>query len=229
MPIQVPLITYLMYLQVNVASFSGIIVMFILTIPLQGFLGKLTSRLRLKMTQQTDHRIKLMYEIISGIKVIKMYAWEVPFESIVKLARKLEVKTLIRLSYIRGLFLSFIMFTERISLFLTLVSFVSMGNDISAGIVFSLAQFFNMLQLSTAIFYPQAISSGAEVLVTIKRIQQLLTLEEQPEILTNSNSQLIAGEIVIDNVNAKWNQDGPLVLKDLCLKVKAGSLHAVIG
>lgn len=53
-----------------------------------GYLSKLQGQLRYKIAVRTDHRVKIMSEITSGIQVIKMYAWEKPFEKVVALARK---------------------------------------------------------------------------------------------------------------------------------------------
>jgi ATP-binding cassette subfamily C (CFTR/MRP) protein 4 len=50
--------------------------------------GKLISTLRMRTARRTDKRIKFMNEIIVGIQVIKMYAWEKPFAHLIALARK---------------------------------------------------------------------------------------------------------------------------------------------
>lgn len=46
------------------------------------------AQLRLTIAKRTDERIRLMSEVVNGIQVIKMYAWEKPFAAIVRTARK---------------------------------------------------------------------------------------------------------------------------------------------
>lgn len=53
-----------------------------------GYLAKKQGNMRSKITKKTEYRVKIMNEIVSGIQVIKMYAWEKPFEKVVELARK---------------------------------------------------------------------------------------------------------------------------------------------
>lgn len=59
-----------------------------------------------------DFRVGLMTEIINGIQVIKMYAWEYPFQTIVAEARRLEIKQIRFASYIRGVNMSSFVFIE---------------------------------------------------------------------------------------------------------------------
>ena len=44
--------------------------------------------LRFKAARITDKRIKVMNEVIVGIRVIKMYAWEYAFSNVVNEIRK---------------------------------------------------------------------------------------------------------------------------------------------
>jgi hypothetical protein len=43
---------------------------------------------RLSVARKTDHRIRLMNDIICGIQIIKLYTWEKPFAQLVDLSRK---------------------------------------------------------------------------------------------------------------------------------------------
>ena len=52
------------------------------------WLSKQFYKLRGKTAKRTDERIGLMNEIINGIKVIKMYAWERSFASLIEKARR---------------------------------------------------------------------------------------------------------------------------------------------
>ena len=54
-----------------------------------------------------DSRIKLMNEILNGIKVLKLYAWETSFQQTVMEIRKKELKIALKASYLAA-FMTFI-------------------------------------------------------------------------------------------------------------------------
>ena len=43
---------------------------------------------RFKSAKETDKRVRIMNEVITGIRVIKMYAWEYAFKRVVTAIRK---------------------------------------------------------------------------------------------------------------------------------------------
>lgn len=83
------------------------------------------------MAKRTDDRVSVMNELIQGIQVIKMYAWETPFRNVVKLARKKEVDQIEYSSYIRGIYLSTMVFTERSTLFIAILACIYEGRAIT--------------------------------------------------------------------------------------------------
>ena len=53
-----------------------------------GFMGNLFSKLRSETALKTDRRLRIINEIVNAIRVIKMYAWEIPFTNMTVEARK---------------------------------------------------------------------------------------------------------------------------------------------
>ncbi|XP_045503254.1 probable multidrug resistance-associated protein lethal(2)03659 isoform X2 [Colias croceus] len=176
-PLATVIITYFMWLEINWAAIVGVGFM-LAFIPLQAYLGKRTSVLRLKTALRTDERVRLMNEILSGIQVIKMYTWEKPFADLVAKARKQEIKQIRATSYIRGVLTSFIMFTTRICLFFSILAFVLENNVISAKQVFVVTSFYNILRQTMTVFFPQGIAQVAEATISIKRLQNFMLYED---------------------------------------------------
>jgi len=52
--------------------------------------------------REKDKRVKLMNEILNGIKVLKLYAWENSFREQVMGYREKEVKYLNKMAYLNG-------------------------------------------------------------------------------------------------------------------------------
>ncbi|XP_012058527.1 PREDICTED: LOW QUALITY PROTEIN: probable multidrug resistance-associated protein lethal(2)03659 [Atta cephalotes] len=178
-PLETIIMTYVMYDVIDVGVSSVIGVAFLLMfIPLQGWLGKKSSELRLKTAIRTDARVRLTNEIISGIQAIKMYTWENPFSALIQKARKKEVNVIRWVSYIRGVTMSFIMFTTRMSLFITVLAYVLFGYKVTAQKVFVVTAYYNSLRTTMTVLFPQGITQVAEARVSIKRLQKFLMYDE---------------------------------------------------
>lgn len=225
-------------------------------IPFQAYLGKKTSVLRLKTALRTDERVRLMNEIIQGIQVIKMYAWEKPFGNMVEAIRKKEIRVIKYVSYIRGILLSFIMFTTRVSIFISLVAYALLGDSVTAEKAFVITAYYNILRVTMTVFFPQGVGQLAETLVSIKRIQNFMLYEEvyEREAIESkvesdsSNSEsndedftqddldklnaahLSEAGIIIKNLRARWDDDATdYTLDNVNFRAQPGTLVAVIG
>ena len=55
---------------------------------------------RMKVLEKTDARVKLMNEVLTGIRVIKYYCWEKPFKGKVHDLRKVELKNTEKMAWI---------------------------------------------------------------------------------------------------------------------------------
>ncbi|KAJ8734037.1 hypothetical protein PYW07_014588 [Mythimna separata] len=205
LPLQVVVVCYLIYLKIGYAAIVGVIGIVLQTIPVQSYMSKLAARLRMRTACKTDERVRIMDEIISGMQVIKMYAWEKPFEQVVALARKNEIKQITSASYLRGVYLSFMVFTERLTLYITLLSYSLFGYQVTADIVFPLAQFFNTLQGTLSIIMSNAVSFLAEALISVQRLEAFMLFDEREDLRSVPDVDIAKLVQMVENKKKKNN------------------------
>ncbi|KAM7360228.1 red dog mine isoform 2-T2 [Cochliomyia hominivorax] len=171
-PIESLIIGYLMYREIGMSAVIGVAFM-LSFIPLQAWAAKKAAYYRQKTAERTDLRVKLMNEIIQGIQVIKMYAWEKSFAKVIAEVRLKEVKAIRGTSYIHAA-LSCTSMISPLSVFLALVSYVYMGDTLTAKRVYTVSSYFNMLNDSMVHFWPLSITFIAEACVSAKRCKEFL-------------------------------------------------------
>lgn len=176
-PIELLVLGFFIYREIGFAGLLGIA--FLLSfIPLQAWVGKKAASFRLKTATRTDRRVRFMNEIIQGIQVIKMYAWEPSFGRMVDQIRRREIRGIRGTLFIRAGLLSFNL-VSRLSIFLSLVGYCYFGNVFTAKKVFIVTSYFNLLYSSMLHFWPLALTSVAEGFVSIRRIEEFLLLPER--------------------------------------------------
>lgn len=90
--------TYLIWQQLGVASLAGLSVMIVM-LPLNVFMSNQAKKLQLEKLKHTDARVKTINEWLNGAKVVKLYAWEVPFSQLINRFRNEEIRVLRKISY----------------------------------------------------------------------------------------------------------------------------------
>nr|QJQ50001.1 ABC transporter family C protein ABCC2 [Ostrinia furnacalis] len=186
-PIQTAVVSYFLYTVGGYAPFVGLFGVIILITPIQAGLTKLTAVIRRTVATRTDKRIKLMNEIINGIQVIKMYAWEKPFQLVVSATRAYEMQALRKSIFIRSVILGFMLFTERAILFFTMLTLVLSGTMVAATTIYPIQQFLGSVQINLTMILPLAIASLSELKVTLERMQSFLTMDEREDVAVIKN------------------------------------------
>ena len=64
----------------------------ILTIPLTGRISMYMKKLQKELSTVRDERIKLTNEVLTGMKVIKLQAWELEFQNRINDVRERELE-----------------------------------------------------------------------------------------------------------------------------------------
>lgn len=232
-PVSSIIVIVMLYQRSGLPGVAGILLIFIMA-PLQAYSGKLAARYRKMTAMKTDERIRLMDEVILGMQVIKMYAWEKPFEKVIGIARKAEVKIIQRNAYIRALFMTLGMLTTRLALFSTLLTIALTGGDVTAAKVFVLMSYFNLLSQTLTGIFTRGLTEIAELFVSLKRLQQFLANEEYKyekfNIISLDEVDKTKPALTIDNLTAKWNASmSECSLTDINLEVGRGKFIGIIG
>uniref|UniRef100_A0A674EJH8 Multidrug resistance-associated protein 4 n=1 Tax=Salmo trutta TaxID=8032 RepID=A0A674EJH8_SALTR len=176
-PLQAVVVIILLWYEIGPSCLAGVAVL-VLLLPLQTMFGKLFGSLRSKTSALTDNRICTMNEVVSGIRIIKMYAWEKPFSALVNDVRREEISKIMSSSYLRGLNMASFFAASKIIVFITFAVYVLLGNTISASRVFVAVSLYGAIKITVTLFFPQAIEKVFETIISIRRIKNFLLLDE---------------------------------------------------
>ncbi|KAI2473958.1 Putative multidrug resistance-associated protein lethal(2)03659-like [Diabrotica virgifera virgifera] len=237
-PIQVAVGTGLLYRQIGMGAFCGVSFL-LLFVPLQIWLAHKISVLRLRTALRTDERVRLMHELVSGIRVIKMYCWEKHFSKLINLARRNEVKAIMFHSYLIGIIFSFEIFISRTSIFISILGYVMFGNYVTAERVFALTAIYNCMRPIITMLFSLSVSALAVINVSILRLHHVLKFDEidskNNELVVDDKSIIYSKEthpprIVFDRVCAKWVDEATEdTLIDISFDVSSSMLVTIIG
>lgn len=229
-PLQAAVVVGLLWSEIGPSCLAGMVVLMFL-MPMQTMFGRLFSKFRSKTAVLTDSRIRTMNEVVSGIRIIKMYAWEKPFAALVSEVRRKEISKIMKSSYLRGLNMASFFCASKIILFVTFTLYVLLGNTITASRVFVTVSLYTAVRLTVTLFFPSAIEKLFESRVSIRRIQEFLLLEE----ITKSPAAVLQDEkkdasVELQDLVCYWdkNLDAP-TLQNLSFTLNSNKLLAVIG
>uniref|UniRef100_A0AAR2L5V0 ABC-type glutathione-S-conjugate transporter n=1 Tax=Pygocentrus nattereri TaxID=42514 RepID=A0AAR2L5V0_PYGNA len=214
-PIEIGLCLFFLWQHLGPSALAGIATV-IFIFPLNGLIAKMRSKLQVQM-KYMDGRIKLMNEILSGIKILKFYAWEKAFKERVLGYRENELKALKKsqILYSVGTFpcvqIAFAMFGVYV--------LIDEKNILDAQKVFVSMALINILKTPLSQL-PFAMSTTMQASLTTLHIVTFFSGFSLP---TDGDS------VVIENGTFSWSRDGPPCLRRISVKVPHGSLVAVVG
>ena len=249
-PLQIVLCMVFLWNILGPSVLAGLLVM-ILLIPVNGFVAMKAKALQVKQMKEKDNRVKMMNEILQGIKILKFYAWEPSFQNAVSNIRDKEISTLKKIGYLNAS----TAFTWACAPFLvSLASFatyvlIDSTHILNAEKAFVSLSLFNILQFPLSML-PGLISSMVQASVSVKRIDKYMNSSELSENAVTklnsptktgpSTSNRISNDIVattnnqpaiqINDSSFKWSaNDQNTCLQNISLEIPKGSLVAIVG
>ncbi|KAJ3151156.1 hypothetical protein HDU86_006146 [Geranomyces michiganensis] len=180
-PIQIIAICIFLIIQLGPTALAGIGLLVVMG-PFQKTIMKRLGTIRKSVAPLTDHRVKLTQEILSGIRVIKFFAWNRPYLSKVEEVRKQEVAQVLRRAMLQA-FVMALAFGIPIIAGCLAIFLYAVTNPLDATAIFPALTWFTQLRFPL-MFLPQIIVGLADFNVALTRITDLLIapeLDAQPE------------------------------------------------
>jgi ATP-binding cassette subfamily C (CFTR/MRP) protein 10 len=129
------------------------------------------------MMAAKDKRVRLMNELLGGIRVVKFYAWEKHFRRRIKQLRADELKALKARKYLDALCVFFCATTPVLVAIPTFAAFGLMGGTLTSAKVFTCMALFNVL-ISPLNAFRWVIGGLVEAWVSLKRVRKLIQVSK---------------------------------------------------
>ncbi|KAI5710558.1 hypothetical protein M8J75_009674 [Diaphorina citri] len=230
-PLQLTVTLYLLYMHLGVAAFTGV-VFSLLLIPVNKVIAdRIASYSSSNMTEK-DERVRLMSEILRGIRSIKLYAWEKFFTARVNRTRARELYYLKWRKYLDALCVYFWATTPVSMSLLTFSAYVMLGNPLTAATVFTSMALLNML-IGPLNAFPWVLNGLTEAWVSVKRVQKLLDLPETDHTAYYSHINKLKSKdsnemVIILNATFTWHTPH-FIMSHISASIPRGQLTGVCG
>eukprot|EP00977_Amphora_coffeiformis_P000393 scaffold108_cov162-Amphora_coffeaeformis.AAC.4 len=207
-PLQIVIALYFIYQEVGNATWVGVGFMVFLA-PINTVVFSIVSKQRRLVLKYSDMRVKMMNEILAGIRIIKFYAWERPFGKEVGDLRGKELEALTKLAYTSAIGFSLILLSapliQPILVFLTYVNI--QDAPLKSSTAFTTVALFNIMRFPFA-FLPMGLLQFIQSRISLKRLERYLDLPELPEYVEKtgppSDPDAKHGSIIVKQGTFSW-------------------------
>ncbi|ORZ37673.1 ABC transporter type 1, transmembrane domain-containing protein, partial [Catenaria anguillulae PL171] len=222
LPIMIGLCLYFLWGILGPACFAGLAIILVIA-PAAAYQTKVFMRENKIKLENADKRIKLLNEVISGMKTVKLYGFEDYFRKRIIAYRETEQQALIRLfnalSVVVGIFNS-------VDIMITLFTFLVYSwttdnpNGLSSDVVFVSMAYLNIMIEPIGMFFG-VISAVGQGVVSFRRISEFLHVDDLDRAAVTRTLDSDAA-VAIDVVDAGFKWDGPPPSSDGSSAAKKG-------
>ncbi|XP_071784145.1 ATP-binding cassette sub-family C member 9-like isoform X2 [Asterias amurensis] len=173
-PIQILAILMLLYMQMGYSALIGASIFFILS-PIQMTIASYMGNQQKQILRCSDERLKKTNELLQGIKLLKLYAWEGLYCKAIEIIRAKELNFLLKfnIGYVYTLLL-----TIAAPVLVTIVGFGTYtalcGKPLTPDVTFSSLALFNAL-LNPLTLLPVSLMYTINGIVSTKRLEKFLS------------------------------------------------------
>ncbi|GMM35209.1 ATP-binding cassette transporter [Saccharomycopsis crataegensis] len=176
-PIPVIIVVVLLIVNIGVSALVGIAI-FLIAGALIGAGSKKLVGFRKSAAKFTDNRVSLVREVLSSIKMIKYYGWEIPYYNNIKEIRKNEMNFVFRLQFVRVIFTAVAVCLPTICSMVSFLVLHAIKPKMSPGDIFASLSLFSSLS-QQVMFVPMALATSIDAHLSLKRVTELMKCDEE--------------------------------------------------
>ncbi|XP_074648822.1 multidrug resistance-associated protein 1-like isoform X2 [Tubulanus polymorphus] len=227
-PLTVVVALVLLYQELGASAFAGLGVI-VLLIPINAYIASKARKLQVGQMIHKDSRLKTMNEVLNGMKILKLYAWEPSFDEKISGIRDREIKMLRAAAYLNA-FSSITWFIAPYLVALASFAVFTMSspeNILTPNKAFVSLSYFNVMNYPMTLL-PMSIAMLVQANVSINRVHKFLTADELDE-NTVCHDKSAKHPISVKDGYFSWDKDEPDNLRNINIDIEDGSLVAVVG
>uniref|UniRef100_A0A8C8HMP8 ATP-binding cassette, sub-family C (CFTR/MRP), member 2 n=1 Tax=Oncorhynchus tshawytscha TaxID=74940 RepID=A0A8C8HMP8_ONCTS len=162
-PLQIALAIAFLWIELGPAVLAGLAVM-VLMVPINGLLANMSKNVQ--NMRYKDKRMKIVNEMLNGIKILKLYAWEPSFQNQVMGIREQELVVMRKFAYLSSVSTFVFSCAPALVSLATFAVFVAVDSEnvLDAGKAFTSISLFNILRFPLA-FLPMLIAAMVQICI----------------------------------------------------------------
>ncbi|KAK7503669.1 hypothetical protein BaRGS_00005208, partial [Batillaria attramentaria] len=226
-PIKIVFCLYMLYTALGPSMLYGVLLLAAL-VPIQLVLVRTLTKMHKERMEQKDERLKSLTEVINGVKILKMYAWEPSFFDKVNDVRNKELDNSWRATVFETIMHCYWCVTPYAVSVVVFVSYIYASEDhyLSPSVAFMVLSLMDILRHTMGLV-PHIINCMVKTVVSFQRVNEFLFRNDLEEDVSHDadNSEAIS----IKDGTFSWTSDATPTLKNIDVSVKKESLVAVVG
>uniref|UniRef100_A0A2K5MLD7 ATP binding cassette subfamily C member 11 n=1 Tax=Cercocebus atys TaxID=9531 RepID=A0A2K5MLD7_CERAT len=196
------------YFIVGYTAFVAILC-FLLVFPLEVFVTRMAVKAQHDTSEVSDQRIRVTSEVLTCIKLIKMYTWEKPFTKIIEDLRRKERKLLEKCGLVQSLTTVALFVIPTVATAAWILVHTSLKLKLTTSTAFSMLGSLTPLRLSV-LFVPLAVKGLTNSKSAVMRFKKFF-LQESPVFYVQT-LQDPSKALVLEEATLSWRQTCPGVV-----------------
>ncbi|KAG9392412.1 ABC transporter transmembrane region [Carpediemonas membranifera] len=179
-PYQLTVAVGMLVYKLGPAGLIGLAILFCL-LPVNSVIANILTKQRRALSTFMDARVQATNETLTGMRVIKLFGFEMKQETSINKRRLKEIKMLLQIAFVKAINWFSVWSSPLAVTIATFAMFAILGNELTTGTTFSALYLLQMIQFPVA-FLPTLITMLSSTKVSFERLEHFLNL---PEISTD--------------------------------------------